>query len=303
MSKRRGLGKGLGALIPGLELSVTGQDQSGNEKYNEIYKEINIEDIKPAPSQARQLFNQEKLDELAASIKEHGVIQPVLVRNVPDGGYELIAGERRWRACKLLGYKVIPAVVKDCQDLEATAVALVENIQRENLNPLEEALAYNQLIDNYGLTQEEVSGRVGKSRPFVANMVRLLGLPVEIKEMLAEGQLNTGHARTLLSIQDKKKQLAVAGKIVKQQLSVRQVEKIVKNLTDDKGKEKNEIDFHKQYIQEIEEALGNYLGVGVRLREVESGGGKLEINYSSEEDLKRIIEMMLGEPKKFHVKQ
>jgi len=296
LSKRRGLGKGLGALIPDIESSI-----SGNKDYMEAYKEINIEDIKPAPRQARQLFDQEKLAELAESIKEHGVIQPVVVRPLKDGGYELIAGERRWRACQILGRKVIPAVIKEYQDLEATAVSLIENVQREDLNPLEEAAAYKQLIKKFGLTQEEVSGRVGKSRPFVANMVRLLDLPVEIREMLADGQLNAGHARALLAVRDKKKQLAAAQRISKQQLSVRQAEKMVKSMAEEKEKENKNKDkiFDKQYVREIEENLKNYLGAIVRLKEIDNGGGKLEINYRNEEDLKRILEVVLGKQKCF----
>ncbi|MCL6559575.1 MAG: ParB/RepB/Spo0J family partition protein, partial [Firmicutes bacterium] len=166
MSKRRGLGKGLQALIPVKEEALAGKEQ---------LKELKINEIRPAPRNARKLFDQEKLAELASSIKEHGVIQPVVVRPLDDGGYELIAGERRWRACKALGYDKIPAVVKEYKDLEATAVSLIENVQREDLNPLEEAMAYQKLMEDFGLTQEEVSLRVGKSRPFVANMVRLLG--------------------------------------------------------------------------------------------------------------------------------
>jgi len=289
LSKRRGLGKGLGALIPDIESSI-----SGKKDFKETYKEINIEDIKPAPSQARQLFNQERLAELADSIKEHGVIQPVVVRPLKEGGYELIAGERRWRACQILGHKVIPAVIKEYKDLDATAVSLIENVQREDLNPLEEAAAYQQLIKNFGLTQEEVSGRVGKSRPFVANMVRLLDLPVEIKEMLADGRLNTGHARALLAVRDKKKQLAAAQKISRQQLNVRQAERMAKSLAEEKKKENRDKILNKQYVQEIEVTLRNYLGAMVKIKEIDGGGGKLEINYRSEEDLKRILEVLMG---------
>ncbi|MCG9966858.1 ParB/RepB/Spo0J family partition protein [Pelotomaculum terephthalicicum JT] len=288
MSKRRGLGKGLEALIPSIERSMASQKENQEE-----YKEINIDDIKPAPGQARQLFNQEKLAELAASIKEHGVIQPVVVRPSKGGGYELIAGERRWRACRLLGHKVIPAVVKDYHDLEAIAVSLIENVQREDLNPLEEASAYQQLIKDFGLTQDEVSGRVGKSRPFVANMVRLLELPPEIKEMLAGGQLNTGHARALLAIREPEKQLAVAKKISKQQLSVRQAEKMTKHISEGKKDINNKIVINN-FVRELEAALKNYFETPVKLKETAGGGGRLEINYRSKDELKRIIEMMLG---------
>lgn len=285
MNKRRGLGKGLQALIPGAGEGFPGKDR---------LREIDIEEIQPAPRQARQLFDQEKLDELAASIKEHGVIQPVLVRPLEAGGYELIAGERRWRACKSLGYKSIPAVIKEYRDLEATAVSLIENVQRENLNPLEEAMAYQQLMEDFGLTQEEVSGRVGKSRPFVANMVRILGLPGEIKNMLASGTINTGHARALLAIRDDKKQLAAAGRIARQQLSVRQAEKIAKSLAEAELKNKESKLSRSQYIAQFEESLKNLFGTKVKIREIQGGGGKLEIDFSNEADLKRILDIVQG---------
>jgi len=285
LNKRRGLGKGLQALIPGAGEGFPGKDR---------LREIDIEEIQPAPRQARQLFDQEKLDELAASIKEHGVIQPVLVRPLEVGGYELIAGERRWRACKSLGYKSIPAVIKEYRDLEATAVSLIENVQRENLNPLEEAMAYQQLMADFGLTQEEVSGRVGKSRPFVANMVRILGLPGEIKNMLASGTINTGHARALLAIRDNKKQLAAAGRIARQQLSVRQAEKIAKGLAEAELKSKENKLSRSQYIAQFEESLKNLFGTKVKIKEIQGGGGKLEIDFSNEEDLKRILEIVQG---------
>lgn len=285
MNKRRGLGKGLQALFP-----VGGEVAAGKEQL----KEIDIDEIQPAPRQARKLFDQEKLAELAASIKEHGVIQPVVVRPLAEGGYELIAGERRWRACKTLGYKTIPTVIKEYRDLEATAVSLIENVQREDLNTLEEALAYHQLMEDFGLTQEEVSGRVGKSRPFVANMVRLLGLPDEIKDMLASGQLNAGHARALLAIQDGKKQLAAAGKIARQQLNVRQAEKMAKTLAEKKDNGKENKITRKQYISKTEDNLKIFLGTKVKIKEVQGGGGKLEIDFSNEADLKRILDIVMG---------
>lgn len=295
LSKHRGLGKGLSALIPSIDKQIDEQADS-----NEVYKEINIDEIKPAPSQARKLFDENKLEELAASIKEHGVIQPLVLRPLPDGGgYELIAGERRWRACRLLGYKVVPAIIKQYEDLQASAVSLIENVQREALNPLEEALAYQQLIKNFGLTQEEVSGRVGKSRPFVANMVRLLDLPPEIKEMLTLGQINAGHARALLAIKNPKKQINTALKIVKQQLSVRQAEKIANSLVKSEeiiseGKINEEKAVKRPYVMEVEDSLKNYFGTLVKLREIDSGRGKLEISYNNLSELKRIINVMMG---------
>jgi len=290
LSKRRGLGKGLQALFPGADQMGTG--------VAEQLKEIAIDQIRMAPRQPRQLFDLEKLAELAESIKELGVIQPVVVRPEAGGGYELIAGERRWRACKNLGYKTIPAVVKEYQDLEATAVSLIENIQREDLNPLEEAVAYHQLMEDFQLTQEEVSGRVGKSRPFVANMVRLLGLTDEVKEMLASGQLSAGHARALLAIEDAKKQAVAAGKIVKQQLNVRQTESLAKSLTAEKASGEQISQPKVRLLVEEEEELQKYLKAPVKVKEDRNGGGKLEIAYGNPVELKRIVELITGRKKK-----
>jgi ParB family chromosome partitioning protein len=258
-------------------------------------KEIDIDEIKLAPHQPRQMFDPDKLAELAASIKKHGVIQPIVVRPLQSGGYELIAGERRWRACKSLGYRKIPAVVKECQDLEASAVSLIENIQREDLNPLEEALAYHQLMDNYGLTQEEVSERVGKSRSFVANMVRLLGLPNEVKDMLASGQLNAGHARALLAIQDGKKQVAAAGKIVRLNLNVRQAESMARALSQKKDKQKKRETILDEDRIEVEAKLKNRLRATVKLKEKAGGRGILEIHFKGEQELQRILGLLMGD--------
>jgi len=285
LSKRRGLGKGLQALIP-----VAGEAAQGKDGL----LEIDIEAIQPAHRQARQLFDQDKLTGLAASIKEHGVIQPVLVRQLADGGYELIAGERRWRACKSLGYKTIPAFVKDYPDREAAAASLIENIQREDLNPLEEAAAYHRLMADFALTQEEVSGRVGKSRPFVANMLRLLVLPEEIRELITAGRLSAGHARALLAIADKEQQIAAAAKIAGQQLSVRQAETIAR----DAGEEKKETSRggkqqQKKNILKAAELLKKFLKTSVNVKETSGGGGKLEIGFDNEEDLKRIMALVI----------
>lgn len=285
MSKRRGLGKGLQALIP-----VAGEAAQGKDGL----LEIDIEAIQPAHRQARQLFDQDKLTGLADSIKEHGVIQPVLVRQLADGGYELIAGERRWRACKSLGYKTIPAFVKDYPDREAAAASLIENIQREDLNPLEEAAAYHRLMADFALTQEEVSGRVGKSRPFVANMLRLLVLPEEIRELITAGRLSAGHARALLAIADKEQQIAAAAKIAGQQLSVRQAETIAR----DAGEEKKETSRggkqqQKKNILKAAELLKKFLKTSVKVKETSGGSGKLEIGFDNEEDLKRIMALVI----------
>jgi ParB family chromosome partitioning protein len=285
LNKRRGLGKGLQALIPAAEEASRGK---------EGLLEIDIEAIRPAPRQARQLFDQEKLSVLAESIKEHGVIQPVLVRKLADGEFELIAGERRWRACKSLGHKTITALVKDYPELEAAAASLVENVQREDLNPLEEAAAYRQLMEDFGLTQEEVSVRVGKSRSLVANMLRLLGLSGEIKDLINTGKIDAGHARALLSISDGRQQMAAAAKIAEQQLSVRQAEKIAREAGVEK-KESSQGDKQPQAknILRLAEQLKKFLKTSVTVKETSSGGGKLEIGFSSEDDLKRILSLVI----------
>jgi ParB family chromosome partitioning protein len=221
--------------------------------------EIEIDAIRPAQHQARQVFDQEKLAGLADSIKEHGVIQPVLVRKLADGGYELIAGERRWRACKSLGLKTITAHVKEYPDLEAAAASLIENVQREDLNPLEEASAYRQLIEDFALTQEELSGRVGKSRPLIANTLRLLGLPGEIKELIYAGKISAGHARALLMISDIRQQISTAEKIADQQLSVRHAERMAREAAEGKKDPDRSKQAPAQKLIKAEERLKKFL--------------------------------------------
>ena len=290
MTKKRALGRGLEALIPAGVLEKS--EGAGIE-------EIAVRDIKPSSGQARKIFDQEKLEELIVSIRNHGVIQPVVVRPAAGGGYELIAGERRWRACQKLGLEKIPAIVKEYKDDEATAVSLIENIQREDLNPLEEAQAYRRLMEEFGLTQEEVSKRVGKSRPFVANMVRLLELPPEIKGMLENGRLTAGHARALLSISDKNRQLKIARRVIEQGLNVRQVEKIAKDWEEKKkDKEKRVHERGKNKGGEaagIENILNNKLGLRAKVKMGSGGRGKLEIRFENLEELHKIIALLTGE--------
>jgi len=249
-SKKRGLGRGLGALIP---------SDPENSNYDGELKEIKVSQIIPNPSQPRMLIDTDKLQELMESIKEHGVVQPVVVRPVKGEKYELIAGERRWRACKGLEKKFIPALVKSYNDFEASAIALIENIQRENLNALEEAQAYDKLMDEYGLTQEDISKKLGKSRPFIANMVRLLNLPEEIKDMVIDGSLTAGHARCLIVIKDRDKQMAAALKIVRGNLNVRQTEQMVKKMIEEKNEDKV-LKERDPSIEFSEEEMGKILG-------------------------------------------
>ncbi|WP_003544183.1 ParB/RepB/Spo0J family partition protein [Desulfotomaculum nigrificans] len=288
MNKKRGLGKGLQALMP---ISSNEPPAQG------MLKEIRVSDIRPNPKQPRLRMDQEKLMELVESIREYGVVQPVVVRVRPGGGYELIAGERRWRACQQLGLEYIPAVVREFGELQSAAIALIENLQRENLNPLEEATAYKRLMDEFQLTQDEVSQRVGKSRPQITNMLRLLSLPNEIKVWLNTGELSVGHARALLGLDSRQQQIDLANLIIKKNLSVRQVEDMVrtinkKNETGEPPKKKDKP--KKPEIIEIEDQLRSVLGTKVQIK-TNKRGGKIEIDFYDDVDLDRILELLLAD--------
>jgi len=278
MANKRGLGKGLGALIP-----------ENEEQAENSIMEIKLTDIEPNDKQPRKAFDDETLTDLAESIKEHGVVQPIIVRKL-GSGYQIIAGERRWRASRLAGNKTIPAIIKDCTNLEVMELALIENLQREDLNSIEEALAYKSLIEEYKMTQEEISRKLGKSRPAIANSLRLLQLPQEIKSMIAMGKISQGHARALLAIEGEKKQLEIAEKIIEQQLNVRQIEKLAKT---EKKKEKKETepDSYQLEIKQLEERLKTALGTKVIIQH-KKDRGKIEIEYYSNDELDRIIEIM-----------
>lgn len=288
--KSKGLGRGLKALIPTVP--------EGTAEGDEII-EIPLERIEPGPFQARQDFNEAALDELAASIKAHGVMQPVVVRPLPDGRYQLIIGERRWRACQRLGKETIPAVVKMADDLSATEMMLIENVQRENLNPLEEANAYRRLIEEFRLTQEEIALRVGKSRSFIANLLRLLQLPLDVQELLENGILSAGHGKALLGLSDPQLQRRLAREIAERGLSVRETEKAVRRLTREGNQRASETkkSLRKDSdIVDIENQLMQLLGTRVR---ISSGkrGGKIEIEFYSSDELTRLLEWFLNDIK------
>jgi len=278
MINKRGLGKGLGALIP----------ENEEEVKNSVI-EIKITDIEPNENQPRRVFDDESLADLSESIKEHGVVQPIIVRKV-ENGYQIIAGERRWKASRLAGKKTIPAIVKDYSNLEVMEIALIENLQREDLNAIEEAFGYKSLIEEYNLTQEEISKQIGKSRSAIANSLRLLLLPQKIKDMITGGKISQGHARALLAIDNEKKQLEIAEKIIDQQLNVRQIEKLAK---DTKQKEKVEAppDKYKIEINQLEEDLKESLGTKVKIYH-KNNKGRIEIEYYSNEDLDRIVSLL-----------
>lgn len=281
--KKRGLGKGLSALISE-ELMV--DDNKTNKEYIEI---IDINLIIPNKSQPRLQFEEEALSELADSIKTHGLIQPILVRKAKDK-YELIAGERRWRASKIAGLKEIPCILKDINQEVSAKYALIENIQREDLNPIEEATAYRKLMEDYNLTQEEMANQVGKSRSYVANTLRLLNLHENIIDYISKGELTAGHGKALLSIKDKEQQLKSAEQMIKSNLSVREAETIANKKTMTVNKPKNK-KTKESYILEVEENLMRILGTKVSLVNLDKKG-KIEIEYYGYEDLERIIDIL-----------
>jgi ParB family transcriptional regulator, chromosome partitioning protein len=294
MTRRAGLGRGLSALLPGAETDQDTPEAEGREGAAATapgLSEIDVAEIHPNPRQPRTSFRQEELDELAASIREHGVLQPVLVRPRVQGGYELLGGERRLRASKLAGATRVPAIIRQVDDRQALEQAVVENVQRADLDPLEEASAYRNLIDLFELTQEDTARRVGKSRVHVTNMLRLLELPEEIKSFVADGRLQAGHARALLQFRDGDKQIAVARRAVDKGLTVRQIEELAR--TEDAAKPVAEREPRKRRHPDLEEALGDHLATDVRI-EAGRGRGRVIISFGSRDDLHRIVELMLG---------
>jgi ParB family chromosome partitioning protein len=269
------LGKGLNALIP--------------EKGEDILY-LDIERVLPGKQQPRKVFHEESLKELSQSIKEKGVLQPIIVSRTGDGSFTLIAGERRWRAAMLAGLKKIPALIKNVASEDSLEIALIENIQREDLNPIETAEAFNKLLKDFNLTQDELSERVGKERATVANYLRLLKLPDEIKTMLYNGSLTMGHARALLSVEGRANQVEAARKILKNGLSVREVESIAKKISRH-GRPAKKRD---PQIASLEEKLIRQLGTKVRLLHRGNKGGRIEIEYYSLEELDRLLEILMG---------
>ena len=280
--KKSGLGKGLDALF---------LDNSTDEGLKAVT--LNINDIEPNREQPRKHFDEDALSELADSIETHGVIQPLLVRPLSDGGYQLIAGERRWRASRMAGLNEIPVVIREMSDSEAMELALVENLQREDLNPIEEAEGFRLLMENYNLTQDQAAQRVGKSRPAVANAVRLLALPDELLEKVKFGTLSPGHARTLLSLEDAQKMIKVAEEIIKRNLSVRDSEKLVKTLLSPKEEKKDKKKEKRDpYFDECEIAIRDELGRKAQIHVSKGEKGTIEIEFFSKSDLQSIMEAL-----------
>lgn len=281
MTRKAGLGRGLGALLPGAETDT--EPAVG-------LTDIPIDDIHPNPRQPRVTFRQDELEELADSIREQGVLQPVVVRPRTQGGYELLVGERRLRASKLAGARRLPAIIRHVDDRQALEQAVVENVQRADLGPLEEAQAYRNLVDLFELTQEQAARRVGKSRVHITNTLRLLDLPEEIKVLMAEGSLQAGHARALLGIKDAARQIATARRAVERGLTVRQIEELART---DEAPPQPEREPRRRRHPDLEESLTDHLGTDVRI-EAGRGKGRIVITFGSRDDLHRIVELLLG---------
>ena len=277
-AKRGGLGKGLSAIFL----------ENDNESSGSTV--LPISEIEPNRSQPRHDFDEESLRELADSIAAHGVLQPLLVRPMAEGGYQLVAGERRWRASRMAGLFEVPVIIREMSDLEMMQISMIENLQRENLNPVEEAMGYRVLMDEYHLTQEEISKAVGKSRPVIANALRILSLPKEILDMVSEGKMSAGHARALLGFSDKAELMRVARAIPVKDLTVRDVEKLVRSF-EKPDKREMEISHENTFFGEVELALKEYLKRKVKVIGKGEKAGILQIEFYDEEDLAEIARL------------
>lgn len=302
--KRNGLGKGLDSLIPDKsdkagkkQVNTVGKADTG-KKNDEIVSEsgevlVKINQVEPNRDQPRKEFDEDALLELADSIKQFGILQPLLVQKKKDF-YEIIAGERRWRAAKLAGIKEVPVVIKTYTDQEIVEISLIENIQRENLNPIEEAMAYKRLLEEFSLKQDEVAERVSKSRTAVTNSMRLLKLSGRVQQMIVDDMITTGHARALLAIDDEEQQYAIANKIFDEKLSVRETEKLVKALKNPKKVQKQEKPERTFIYDNLEEKMKGIIGTKVNVSPKVNGKGKIEIEYYSEEELERIFDLIMS---------
>ena len=282
MASQKGLGRGLGALLG---------DYPEEPENAGAYRLLPIYKVEPNPGQPRQDFDEEELQALAESIVQHGVIQPLTVRELPNGYYQIIAGERRWRAARKANLSEIPAVVIEADDRKAMELALIENLQRQDLNPVEEALGYQVLIQEYGMTQEETAGRVGKSRPAVANALRLLTLDAQVLEQLRTGALSAGHARAILQVKDGKKQNQLAQKIIALGLSVRQAELLCKN-ADKEPLPETKPTLAVNYVAECEKSLSKHLGRGVKIVNGKRKG-RFELEFYGQEDLQNLLDLLM----------
>lgn len=279
---RKALGRGLGALLSSDSTLDLGAEPS----------EVDLESIVPGPMQPRTHFDEASLESLADSIRTHGIVQPLLVRR-RDGGYELIAGERRWRAAKLAGITRVPVVVKEVADDNLLEIALIENIQRENLNPIEEAQAYKKLLETVGLTQESLASRVGRDRSYITNYLRLLRLPDDVQQLVKEGRLSTGHARTLLALDHVDLQRRLARQIIDGGLSVRATEQLVQKASEKKPARRSAPQAVDPNIKAAETKLRRALGTQVKILQASDGRGKIEISFFNTQDLDRLYNLVM----------
>lgn len=278
---KKGLGKGLDALFENNYLETSDQ--------KETQKQLRISSIEPNKEQPRKSFDTESLETLARSMKEHGVLQPLLVKPIGEDKYQIIAGERRWRAARLAGLSEVPVVIMDSDEQKSAEIALIENLQREDLNILEEALGYRQLMDQFSLTQEQVSGKVGKSRSAVANTLRLLALPAPVQQLLRDGELSAGHARALLALESQEDMEKTALLIVKEDLSVRQVEKLVRRmLTAPQEAPSPELEMRKLYLNDLEKKLTEDFGRKIQIKD-KGKKGSIVLEYYDSEDLENLL--------------
>ena len=285
MSAQKGLGRGLGALLGDYSADPQPDAPQGTVR-------VPLQRVEPNPLQPRKAFDAEALQALADSIAEHGIIQPLTVRPIENGYYQIIAGERRWRAARLAGLNEVPVVVMEVDDKEAMELALIENLQRQDLNPIEEALGYQSLLNDYHMTQEQAAQRVGKSRPAVANALRLLSLAPEVQELLADGTLSAGHAKAILMLREAKQQLLAAQRIVNLQLSVRQAENLCRSMAKKPAEPPKTEEVQVDYIVECEKSLSRHLGRGVKIVNGKHKG-RFELEFYGQDDLQQLLDALL----------
>lgn len=306
--KRNGLGKGLDSLIPDKNVKSESESKTLKDKKlkdvkaekEEIHEPenltgelmLNINEVEPNRSQPRKEFDEDALLELADSIRQYGILQPLIVQRKKEY-YEIIAGERRWRAAKLAGLKEVPVIIKEFSPQEVVEISLIENIQRENLNPIEEAVAFKRLLEEFNLKQDEVAERVSKSRTAVTNSMRLLKLDEKVQQMIIDDMISTGHARALLAIDNKEQQYTIATKIFDEKLSVRETEKLVKSLKNPKKPVEKEKIEHLFVYDDLVDKMKNVMGTKVNINAKANGKGKIEIEYYSEEELERIYDLIM----------
>ena len=295
-NSKKGLGKGLDSFIPTFdaeELSIKPAKKSNNIEKNDGVFTVKINSVEPNRNQPRKTFDEDALTELSESIKQYGIIQPIVVQKKNDY-YEIIAGERRWRAAKQAGLKEVPVIIKDYSEQEVVEIALIENIQREELNPIEEALAYKRLLTEFNLKQDQVAERVSKSRTAVTNSMRLLKLTDEVQQMVIEDLISSGHARALLPIEDNELQIQLATRIMDEKLSVRETEKLVKSILNKKPEKKKEKVENAFVYEEIENKIKEIVGTKVKVNHKPNGKGKIEIEYYSDKDLERLLDLFMS---------